>query len=227
MEDNNRVEQVQMPLIGDKAPQFKAMTTQGEINFPDDYKGQWIILFSHPADFTPVCSTEFMTFASMADEFKKELNTQLVGLSVDSLHSHIAWLRDLETKTWDGIDKPKMDFPLIVDIGMNVSKKYGMLHTESATSTVRAVFVIDDKGYIRTILYYPASTGRNMQEIKRIVIALQKADKENVATPANWQPGEPVIVPPPATAPEARDRMTWDGKEYNRLGWYLTFRDEK
>lgn len=224
--EENRVEQVQMPLIGDKAPAFKTMTTQGEISFPEDYKGKWVILFSHPADFTPVCSTEFMTFASMADEFK-EINTELIGLSVDSLHSHIAWLRDLETKTWDGIDKPEINFPLIVDIGMNVAKKYGMLHSESSTSTVRAVFVIDDKGTIRTILYYPASTGRNMQEIKRIVIALQKADADDVATPANWKPGDPVIVPPPATSPEAKDRMTWDEKEYNRLGWYLTFKDEK
>ena len=131
-------------------------------------------LFSHPADL-PV-PTEFMTFASMADEFK-ELNTELVGLSIDSMHSHIAWLRDLETISWNGIENLKIDFPLIEDISMNVSRKYGMLHGDSSTSTIRAVFVIDDKGIVRTILYYPASTGRNMDEIKRIVIALQKADK--------------------------------------------------
>ncbi len=219
-------EQVQMPLIGDKAPHFTEMTTQGEINFPEDYKGKWVILFSHPADFTPVCSTEFMTFASMADEFK-EMNTELVGLSVDALHSHIAWLRDLETKTWDGIEEPEINFPLIVDINKDVSRKYGMIHTEDSTSTVRAVFIIDDKGIIRTILYYPASTGRNMQEIKRVVTALQKADKEDIATPANWQPGEPVIVPPPQTAPDAKERVKMEGDDINQLAWYLTFRDDK
>ncbi|MGI6157598.1 MAG: peroxiredoxin [Saccharofermentanales bacterium] len=215
-----------MPLIGDPAPEFTASTTNGEINFPEDYKGKWVILFSHPADFTPVCSTEFMTFASMADEFK-ELNTELIGLSVDSLHSHIAWLRDLETKEFDNIKNVKVTFPLIDDISMNVANKYGMLHTQDATSTVRAVFVIDDKGIIRTILYYPASTGRNMQEIKRIVIALQKADEESIATPANWEPGKDVIVPPPATSEGARERMTWDCEDINRQAWYLTFKKDK
>lgn len=215
-----------MPLIGDKAPSFVANTTQGEINFPEDFKGKWVILFSHPADFTPVCSTEFMTFASMADEFKA-LNTELVGLSVDSLHSHIAWLRDLETKSWNGIKDLKINFPLIDDISMSVAKKYGMLHGDNATSTVRAVFVIDDEGIVRTILYYPASTGRNMKEIKRIVIALQKADKEEIATPANWEPGKDVIIPPPATTPGARERMELEEDDINRLDWYLTFRKDK
>lgn len=227
MEDTrNVVEEVtRLPLIGDPAPEFVANTTQGEIHFPQDFEGKWVILFSHPADFTPVCSTEFMTFASMADEFK-ELNTELIGLSIDSLHSHIAWLRDLETKSWDGIENVKINFPLIDDISMDVAKKYGMIH-DGGTSTVRAVFVIDDKGIVRTILYYPASTGRNMQEIKRIVIALQKADAESIATPANWQPGEDVIVPPPATATGARERMEWDDKDINRLDWYLTFKKDK
>lgn len=229
MEDNKQLceeKVVNLPLIGDKAPHFEANTTQGPISFPEDFKGKWVILFSHPADFTPVCSTEFMTFASMADEFK-ELNTELVGLSIDSMHSHIAWLRDLETKSWNGIENLKIDFPLIDDISMDVSRKYGMLHSDSSTSTIRAVFVIDDKGIVRTILYYPASTGRNMDEIKRIVIALQKADKENVATPANWEPGKDVIVPPPSTTPDARERMEWDDKDINRLAWYLTFRKDK
>lgn len=227
MEDTrNVVEEVtRLPLIGDPAPEFVANATQGEIHFPQDFEGKWVILFSHPADFTPVCSTEFMTFASMADEFK-ELNTELIGLSIDSLHSHIAWLRDLETKSWDGIENVKINFPLIDDISMDVAKKYGMIH-DGGTSTVRAVFVIDDKGIVRTILYYPASTGRNMQEIKRIVIALQKADAESIATPANWQPGEDVIVPPPATATGARERMEWDDKDINRLDWYLTFKKDK
>ncbi|MDO5733548.1 MAG: peroxiredoxin [Eubacteriales bacterium] len=215
-----------LPLIGDRAPEFKAVTTNGVINFPEDYKGKWVIFFSHPADFTPVCSTEFMTFASMADEFK-ELNTELIGLSVDSLHSHIAWLRDLEKKSWNGIENLNIKFPLIADISTEVSQKYGMLHAGSKTSTVRAVFVIDPEGIVRTILYYPASTGRNMDEIKRIVVALQKADEESIATPANWKPGCDVIVPPPATAEEAKDRMSWDDKDINRLEWYLTFKKDK
>ena len=143
------------------------------------------------------------------------------------MHSHIAWLRDLETISWNGIENLKIDFPLIEDISMNVSRKYGMLHGDSSTSTIRAVFVIDDKGIVRTILYYPASTGRNMDEIKRIVIALQKADKDSVATPANWEPGKDVIVPPPSTTPDARDRMEWDDADIDRLAWYLTFKKDK
>lgn len=226
-EKNCQEKVMHMPLIGDPAPEFKANTTQGEIDFPKDFKGKWVILFSHPADFTPVCSTEFMTFASMADEFK-ELNTELVGLSIDSIHSHVAWLRDLETKSWKDIDHVKVNFPLIDDVSMEVANKYGMIQGDSKTSTVRAVFVIDDEGIIRTILYYPASTGRNMDEIKRIVVALQKADEESIATPADWQPGDPVILPPPATIPGARERLEMkDDEGINQLDWYLTFRDEK
>lgn len=219
-------EKVHMPLIGDKAPHFVTNTTQGEITFPEDYKGKWVILFSHPADFTPVCSTEFMTFASMADDFKK-INTELIGLSIDSLHSHIAWLRDLESVEFGDIKNLEINFPLIEDIDMDVAGKYGMLHTEDSTSTVRAVFVIDPEGIIRLILYYPASTGRNMDEIYRVVVALQKADKDGVATPANWEPGKDVIVPPPHTTPDARERMEWDDEDINRQAWYLTFKKDK
>ena len=186
-------EQNRMPLIGDPAPAFTAVTTQGEINFPKDFKGKWIILFSHPADFTPVCTTEFMTFASMMDEFKA-LNTQLVGLSIDSIYSHIAWLRKIQELKWNGLENIEVTFPLIEDIKMEVAKKYGMLQPNaSTTQAVRAVFIIDPKGIIRTILYYPQSTGRNFDEIKRLVQALQKADADNVATPANWRPGDDVI----------------------------------
>lgn len=215
-----------MPLIGDKAPEFTANTTQGEIHFPKDFRGKWVVLFSHPADFTPVCSTEFMTFAAMADDFKA-LNTELVGLSIDSIHSHIAWLRDLETKKWKNIENIRVNFPLIDDVSMNVARKYGMIHAGSETSTIRAVFIIDDKGTIRTILYYPASTGRNIQEIKRIITALQKADKDQVATPADWAEGDDVIVPPPATTPGARERMACEDEDIKRLDWYLTFKKDK
>jgi peroxiredoxin (alkyl hydroperoxide reductase subunit C) len=197
-----------IPRIGDKAPSFTAQTTQGVINFPEDYKGKWIILFSHPADFTPVCTSEFMTFAKMENEFKK-LNTQLVGLSVDGLYSHIAWLRTIKEKIeFRGWKNVEVKFPLIEDITMHVAKKYGMIQpNESSTKAVRAVFFIDSKGIIRAMIYYPLSLGRNFDELKRVIVALQAADKHNVALPADWKPGEDVIIPPPGSCGSAEDRM--------------------
>ena len=196
-----------MPLIGEDAPAFKAITTQGEINFPEDYKGKWVILFSHPADFTPVCTTEFMTFASMIDEFKA-INTELVGLSVDSLYAHIAWLRRIQELEWKDMKHVNVTFPLIEDIRMEVANKYGMIQPNASnTQAVRAVFVIDPNGKIRTILYYPLSTGRNFDEIKRIILALQKADSDHCATPADWRPGDDVIVPTAGSCGTARERM--------------------
>jgi peroxiredoxin (alkyl hydroperoxide reductase subunit C) len=215
-----------MPLIGDKAPSFKAVTTQGSMNFPEDYKGKWVILFSHPADFTPVCTTEFMTFASMADEFKA-LNTELVGLSIDSLYSHIAWLRKIHELEWNGMKDLEVTFPVIEDIKMDVAKKYGMVQSQSSTQAVRAVFVIDPEGIVRTILFYPASTGRNFDEIKRVVMALQKADKDNIATPANWRPGDDVIMPPPGSCGTAKDRVESTDDDQYCLDWFLCFRKEK
>ncbi len=224
MED---IKVTQMPLIGDKAPEFKADTTEGLINFPEDYKGKWVILFSHPADFTPVCTTEFMTFASMADEFKA-LNTELVGLSVDSLHAHIAWLRKIEELQWKDKKNLKVEFPVIVDVSMEVSNKYGMIQPKQATTAaVRAVFVIDPQGIIRTILYYPLSTGRNFDEIKRIVLALQKADAEDCATPADWRPGEDVIIPPASNRELAAERAKDIGKSDKCLDWFLCFKEDK
>ncbi len=204
--------QVSMPRIGDPAPSFKAVTTQGEINFPQDYSGSWVILFSHPADFTPVCTSEFMTFASMEDKFAKA-NCKLVGLSVDGLYSHIAWLRTIKEKIeYKGMKNVEVNFPLIEDITMNVAKKYGMIQPgESNTKAVRAVFFIDPKGIIRTIIYYPLSLGRNFEELYRVLIALQTADAFSIATPADWQPGDDVIVPPAGSCGVAKDRM--EGKE--------------
>jgi peroxiredoxin 2/4 len=201
-----------MPRINEKAPSFKAVTTQGEINFPDQYAGSWVILFSHPADFTPVCSSEFMTFASQADKFDK-VNCKLVGLSVDGLYSHIAWLRTLKEKIeYKGMKDVEVQFPLIEDITMEVAKKYGMIQPgESSTKAVRAVFVIDPKGVIRTILYYPLSLGRNFDEIYRIVVGLETADAFSVALPADWQPGDDVIVPTAGSCGVAKERMS--GKE--------------
>ena len=207
METNNNTVNV-MPRIGDKAPSFTAKTTQGEINFPSDYKGMWKILFSHPADFTPVCTSEFMTFASMAEEFEK-LNTQLVGLSVDGLYSHIAWLRTIKEKIdWKGMKDVEVKFPLIEDITMEVAKLYGMIQPgESTTSAVRAVFFIDPFDKIRTIMYYPLSLGRNFDEIKRVLIGLQTTDNFGVALPADWRPGDEVIVPPAGSCGVAKERM--------------------
>ncbi|MDD2232660.1 MAG: peroxiredoxin [Sphaerochaetaceae bacterium] len=224
MDDNK---ENRMPLIGDNAPSFEAVTTQGKINFPEDYKGKWVILFSHPADFTPVCTTEFMTFASMMDEFKA-LNTELVGLSVDSLYAHIAWLRKIQELEWNGIKNAEVRFPLIEDIKMDVARKYGMIQPNaSGTQAVRAVFVIDPEGKIRTILYYPLSTGRNFAEIKRIIIALQKADSDNCATPANWQPGDDVIVPTAGSCGTAKERMQTKDENTYCLDWFMCFRKEK
>lgn len=220
-------ENFRMPLIGDKAPEFKAITTQGNISFPEDYKGKWVILFSHPADFTPVCTTEFMTFASMIEEFRS-LNTELIGLSVDSLYAHIAWLRKIQDLKWKNLENINVTFPLIEDIRMEVAKKYGMIQPNASnTQAVRAVFVIDPEGVIRTILYYPLSTGRNFDEIKRIILALQKADKDACATPADWRPGDDVIVPTAGSCGVAKQRMEDKSGDIYCLDWFMCFRKEK
>lgn len=202
------LQQFSMPRIGDKAPEFKAITTQGEINFPADYSGKWVILFSHPADFTPVCTSEFMTFAFLEEKFE-EANCKLVGLSVDGLYSHIAWLRTIKEKIeFRGMKDVEVTFPLIEDITMNVAKKYGMIQpNEDTTKAVRAVFFIDPKGTIRTIIYYPLSLGRNFDELYRVLIGLQTTDAFEVALPADWTPGEDVIVPPAGSCGTATDRM--------------------
>jgi peroxiredoxin (alkyl hydroperoxide reductase subunit C) len=207
MEDNLE-KAVSMPRIGDAAPKFKAVTTQGDISFPEDYAGEWVILFSHPADFTPVCTSEFMTFANMEDKFT-EANCKLVGLSVDGLYSHIAWLRTIKEKIeYKGMKDVEVNFPLIEDISMEVAKKYGMIQPgEDTTKAVRAVFFIDPKGVIRTIIYYPLSLGRNFDELHRVLLALQTADEFGVATPADWRPGDDVIVPPAGSCGTAKDRM--------------------
>lgn len=203
---------IAMPRIGDKAPAFTAVTTQGRINFPEDYKGNWVILFSHPADFTPVCTSEFMTFANMEKQFN-EANCKLVGLSVDGLYSHIAWLRTIKEKIeYKGMKNIEVTFPLIEDITMEVAKKYGMIQPgESSTKAVRAVFFIDPKGIIRAIVYYPLSLGRNFDELYRALVAMQAADAFSIATPADWRPGDDVIVPPAGSCGVAKDRM--EGKE--------------
>ncbi len=210
MDSNERV--VTMPRIGERAPTFKAVTTQGEINFPADYEGSWVILFSHPADFTPVCTSEFMTFATLEPKFA-ELNCKLVGLSVDGLYSHIAWLRTIKEKIeYRGMKDVEVKFPLIEDITMEVAKAYGMIQPgESNTKAVRAVFFVDPKGMIRAVIYYPLSLGRNFDELYRVVAALKTADAFSIATPADWRPGDEVIVPTAGSCGVAKERM--DGKQ--------------
>jgi len=212
MEETITPDVTSMPRIGDAAPEFKAITTQGNIHFPADYKGEWVILFSHPADFTPVCTSEFMTFATMEAKFAKA-GCKLVGLSIDGLYSHIAWLRTIQDKIeYRGMKNVEVNFPLIEDITMNVAKKYGMIQpNEDSTKAVRAVFFIDPKGIIRAIIYYPLSLGRNFDELYRVVVALKAADAFGVATPADWQPGDDVIISPAGSCGTAKDRM--DGKE--------------
>lgn len=226
--EQKQEERISMPLIGDDAPAFKAVTTMGEISFPEDYKGKWTILFSHPADFTPVCTTEFMTFATMQEEFRA-LNTELIGLSIDSLYAHIAWLRTIKEKIeYKDMKNVEVMFPVIEDLRMDVAKKFGMVQPNaSTTQAVRAVFIMDDKAKVRAILYYPLSTGRNMDEIKRMIIAMQKADKETIATPANWQPGDDVIIPPPGSCGSAKERV--ESKEDGKycLDWFMCLKKDK
>ncbi len=224
MEQNQNQDQatISMPRIGDIAPSFKAVTTQGDINFPSDYKGKWIILFSHPADFTPVCTSEFMTFAKREPEFTA-LNCQLVGLSIDGLYSHIAWLRTIKDKIeFRGMKNIEVNFPLIEDISMEIAKTYGMIQPgESSTKAVRAVFFVDPKGIVRALIYYPLSMGRNFDELKRALIAMQTADAFNVATPADWEPGDDVIVPPAGSCGVAKNRMELMEEGITCYDWFF------
>ena len=209
-------EQVAFPQLNKPAPAFNAPTTHGNKTL-EDYKGRWLVLFSHPADFTPVCTTEFMAFAQKHDEFQA-LNCDLLGLSIDSHYSHIAWVRNIKEKF--GIDVP---FPIISDLSMDVAKAYGMIQPgASDTSAVRATFIIDDKGILRAMVYYPMTNGRSVDEFIRLVTALQTSDENGVATPENWQVGDKVIVPPPATAEAAEQRIQ---EGYECTDWYFCKKD--
>lgn len=211
----------QMPLIGDRAPEFIADTTKGKIHFPHNFKGKWIVFFSHPADFTPVCTTEFMGFERAHEDFKK-LNTELVGLSIDDLKSHKKWLETIEEKiNFNGISHIHIDFPLIDDANREIAIKYGMIHPQASdTKTVRAVFIIDPKGIIRAILYYPLTNGRFVPEIIRLVTALQVSDGFDVATPVNWLPGDDVIIPVDQKAYELSPQQQKD-EGIHCYDWFL------
>lgn len=216
---------LRIPLIGESAPAFSAVTTQGPLRFPDDYRGRWVVLFSHPADFTPVCTTEFMTFATLLPQFEA-LNCKLIGLSIDSNYSHIAWLRTIKEKIkYKGMENVEVTFPVIADLKMEVARSYGMLQPSADDShAVRAVFVIDPDAKVRAVLYYPLSTGRNFDEILRLLVAMQTADAHQVATPADWRPGDEVIVPPPGSCGVAQERLARPDPNMRCLDWFLCLR---
>ncbi len=206
-------QQHSMPRLNEPAPEFDAVTTHGQRKL-SDYKGKWLILFSHPADFTPVCTTEFMAFANAQDKFAA-MNTELLGLSIDSKYAHIAWVRSIKENF--GVD---VRFPIIEDLSMKVANAYGMIMPGADdTSAVRATFIIDPEGILRAMVYYPMSNGRSIDEFLRLVKALQTSDVNKVATPENWQPGEPVIVPPPQTTDAAAAR---EGEGYEYTDWYFS-----
>jgi peroxiredoxin (alkyl hydroperoxide reductase subunit C) len=205
-----------LPRINEPAPDFEAKSTNGPLKL-SDYQGKWVVLFSHPADFTPVCTTEFVEFARRSGDFKQR-DTELIGLSVDSVPAHIAWIRNINQNF--GVN---VDFPVIADLDTKVAQKYGLIHPgASETATVRAVFVIDPKGIVRALIYYPMSLGRNIDEVLRVVDALQTADANACSTPANWQPGDQVVVPPPQTLADAEKRVNSD---YDVTDWYFAKRN--
>lgn len=215
-----------MPLLGEKAPSFTAKTTHGVINFPDDFKGKWVVLFSHPADFTPVCTTEFVAFQKRYEEFQK-LNVQLIGLSIDQVFSHIKWVEWIKEKL--GVE---IKFPIIADDTGEIAKKYGMIHPGKGTNTVRAVFIIDPNGVLRAVLYYPQEVGRNIDEILRLVKALQTSDKYEVALPANWPNNELIrdraIIPPPTDEKTAKERLERAArKEIECYDWWFCHKELK
>jgi peroxiredoxin 2/4 len=213
-----------IPLIGEKAPSFHQSSTMGNINFPDDYPGKWKILFSHPGDFTAICSTEILELAAMQDDFAK-LNTEIFVLSTDGLNSHLEWIRSLESIEIKGKKAEKIKFPLITDTDMSISKKYGMIHQYSSTTKdIRGVFIINPEDKIATILYYPAKVGRNFDEIKRTLIALQTVDKYNVLTPANWNPGDDVVIHSPATIEESKKMEEKKDADIYMKTWYLWYK---
>ncbi len=218
MEQENRI-----PLIGDEFPDLKINTSHGEINLPEEYKGKWFILFSHPGDFTPVCTTEFYSFQKRYDEFK-ELNTELIGLSIDQVHSHLKWTEWINKNLGEEIE-----FPIIADGNGKVAERLGLLHSDGGTATVRAVFIVDPESKIRAILYYPAELGRNMDEIVRMIKGFQKSDEEGVAIPANWPEneivGDDVIMPPASSEEEIEKRRKQEEKgEIECYDWWLCHR---
>jgi len=221
---SQKTENTHIPLLGEMAPEFTAQTTTGRIHFPEDYQMKWKIIFSHPGDFTPVCSTELLELASMQEDFKK-LNTNIMVLSTDGLSSHMAWVKSLETISYPGNQPLKIDFPLIADPDSKISRMYGMIHSyTSNTKDVRGVYIIDPNDRIAAIFFYPMNVGRNIDEIKRTLIALQTSEKYDILTPANWNPGQKVLVHSPTTQQESEKMLKKNDKNLTSLAWYLWFK---
>jgi peroxiredoxin 2/4 len=212
------------PLINGSAPAFTAESTQGKIHFPDDYFAKWKIIFSHPADFTPVCTSEILSLSALQEDFKK-LNTALIVISTDGLNSHIEWVKSMEALNYKGQGSFKIDFPLVSDVNLDISKKYRILKSDSAShKDIRSVFFIDPDNNIRAMFYYPSNVGRNMEEIKRTLIALQTDDKYDVVTPANWQPGDDVMIHSPSTINEAEKLKARNSPDLKEFTWYMWFK---
>jgi len=215
-----------IPMLGEKAPSFVAESTNGKINFPDDYFGKWKIIFSHPAAFTPVCSTELIELAFLQDEFKK-LNTSIIVVSTDGLNSHIEWINSLESINYKDKGKVDIKYPLVSDKLMDISKKYGMIHPNySEVKDIRGVFIIDPEDRIRSIMFYPNETGRNIDEIMRTVLALQNSDKNSVLTPANWQPGDDVLLKSPTSETKVEKYKENESSSNYSYAWYLLFKSQ-
>ncbi len=218
---------INQPLIGDRAKSFTAESTKGSINFPEDYWNKWVVLFSHPADFTPVCTSEIMAFAEKKEEFDK-LGCELIGLSVDGVSSHVSWLNEISKIKYNGMENVQVDFPIISDINLEISKKYGMIHPKSSkTHTIRSVFIIDDRQKIRAVLTYPVESGRNIDEILRLVRSIQLFDSGNIATPADWQPGDDVIVLPSPDAEDLMELFNNQGSGYTCPAWFFCLKPLK
>lgn len=213
-----------LPMIGDPAPVFTATTTMGKLNFPADYFQKWKIIFSHPGDFTPVCSTELLELSALQGDFEK-LNTKIVVISTDGLNSHLEWVRSLESVKYNGAGPFKVNFPLIADPTLEISIKYGMVNPNAlSTKDVRGVYIIDPQDRIQAMFFYPSITGRNIDEVKRILIALQTATENRLLTPANWQPGKPLLLPSPASAADAEKLAAKNDPDLYSLTWYLWFK---
>ena len=212
------------PITWGYAPSFTAASTTGTVNFPSDYYGKWKILFSHPADFTPVCTSEILALAALQDEFKK-LNTALIVISTDGINSHIEWIKSIESISGKSAVPVKIGFPLVTDASLEISKKYGILQQDSSkTRDIRSVYIIDPENEIQAMFYYPRSVGRNMEEIKRTLIALQTHEKYNVLTPADWKPGDNVLIPSPATIGDAEKLSKKNDPNLNQITWYMWYK---
>lgn len=215
------IDNYKIPFLGERAPSFTASSTKGEISFPQDYYGKWKILFSHPADFTPVCTSEILALAALQDDLKK-MNAEVIVISTDGLNSHIEWLRSIESIEYNGLGLQKVDFPLVSDANLEISKKYGMVEAHSGrTNNIRGVFIIDPDNKIQSFNFYPVNIGRNLNEMVRTLKALQVSNKHDVLTPVNWKEGDRVMIPAPETMAEAEALKLKKNPDLEMVTWYM------